>query len=626
MVQKESLPRQNNNWDLPTQFNEVISNGGKKEENLHQLISMIYSTAVDPQYWPGLLEQIYTLTSFFDTEQGEQDENVEQLGSFSDQSLLHILSPHLDQALKLSAHTDDLTRLKESSMGILDCLPVAIMLVNDQCMLRMANQQAWKLLDNGNLLHLSGKYLHAFSGPYTLKLHSLIETFLAVQQKEEDDNASRILQLRDRDSSMPASVLITAAGPFVAGKGLAAVLVASPELIEQPSSNNLRTVYGLTKAEACLTASLVQGKTLSDHAKEAGVSRHTVRNQLKSVFDKTGVSRQAELVRLVLTGPTMINSNRKACEVQRSFAAKNIHEVCKEQVIQLRDGRKMALGCYGDFSQKPVFYMHGIDGSRLQMAFDPWELKRLGLHYVIPERPGFGISDPLPGRTLLDWASDMEDAMDFYGEKRYHVAGSNAGGVFALVLGHLLPERLEKITLINCAGPPETLSFSSNYSPFWRMTMGIGRRFPAMFGPFTKILLRGILRNPRAYLDRSSKAGSASERRISATRPGDNSKLSKLIRSDTTLKDFFLSSLREATRQGVEHLAHEASLLVNDWGFILDQIHTPVTLWHGCENTMIPVQTGQYLADQLPNVKTHFLEGEGNYLILNYAEKILSVG
>jgi DNA-binding CsgD family transcriptional regulator len=58
----------------------------------------------------------------------------------------------------------------------------------------------------------------------------------------------------------------------------------------------LSMVFGLTNAEARLTAALCEGLDLYAVAANFGISRQTVRGQLKSVFAKTGARRQAELV------------------------------------------------------------------------------------------------------------------------------------------------------------------------------------------------------------------------------------------------------------------------------------------------------------------------------------------
>ena len=62
--------------------------------------------------------------------------------------------------------------------------------------------------------------------------------------------------------------------------------------------------YGLTPAEARLAIALSNGQSLRDIADQHALSKETVRTQLRTVFDKTGVHRQSELVRLVLSLPT----------------------------------------------------------------------------------------------------------------------------------------------------------------------------------------------------------------------------------------------------------------------------------------------------------------------------------
>ncbi len=47
---------------------------------------------------------------------------------------------------------------------------------------------------------------------------------------------------------------------------------------------------------------LANGQTLEELAGKLGVSLHTVRSQLKSIFAKTGAQRQPELVAMLLQG------------------------------------------------------------------------------------------------------------------------------------------------------------------------------------------------------------------------------------------------------------------------------------------------------------------------------------
>lgn len=67
-----------------------------------------------------------------------------------------------------------------------------------------------------------------------------------------------------------------------------------------PKAARLRAQFGLTKAEARLAAALADGCSPAQAASEFDVKLTTIRSQLQQIFAKTGTSRQAELVALLL--------------------------------------------------------------------------------------------------------------------------------------------------------------------------------------------------------------------------------------------------------------------------------------------------------------------------------------
>ena len=71
----------------------------------------------------------------------------------------------------------------------------------------------------------------------------------------------------------------------------------------------LHQLYRLTRTEARLVAALAEGERLEDAAQALGVTLGTGRTYLKRVFQKMGVSRQVDLMRLVLSGPTQFCSD-----------------------------------------------------------------------------------------------------------------------------------------------------------------------------------------------------------------------------------------------------------------------------------------------------------------------------
>ena len=82
----------------------------------------------------------------------------------------------------------------------------------------------------------------------------------------------------------------------------------SPELLllirdssrrQIPTPALLMDVFGVTPAEARLTLKLIDGLSLTAAAEELGISRNTARTQLSSVFSKTNLHSQTQLVKLV---------------------------------------------------------------------------------------------------------------------------------------------------------------------------------------------------------------------------------------------------------------------------------------------------------------------------------------
>jgi DNA-binding CsgD family transcriptional regulator len=76
-------------------------------------------------------------------------------------------------------------------------------------------------------------------------------------------------------------------------------LVIEPPPSRTLSINQVQAFYGLTRAEARVCVCLAAGATPSEIAERHGVGIETVRSQLKSAYQKTGMSKQSDLVWLI---------------------------------------------------------------------------------------------------------------------------------------------------------------------------------------------------------------------------------------------------------------------------------------------------------------------------------------
>jgi DNA-binding CsgD family transcriptional regulator len=81
---------------------------------------------------------------------------------------------------------------------------------------------------------------------------------------------------------------------------LAAVLIVDPDRSTAPRPDDLRSAFGLSRAQARIAARLCRGETLQAAAAGEGIATETARAHLKAAFRKTGTHRQPELIARIL--------------------------------------------------------------------------------------------------------------------------------------------------------------------------------------------------------------------------------------------------------------------------------------------------------------------------------------
>jgi pimeloyl-ACP methyl ester carboxylesterase len=63
---------------------------------------------------------------------------------------------------------------------------------------------------------------------------------------------------------------------------------------------------------------------------------------------------------------------------------------------------------------------------------------------------------------------------------------------------------------------------------------------------------------------------------------------------------------------------------VRPWGFRLDEIRIPVSLWHGTADREVSIAMGRYVASQIPGCHAEFCDGEGHLLLFPHWQEILT--
>lgn len=276
----------------------------------------------------------------------------------------------------------------------------------------------------------------------------------------------------------------------------------------------------------------------------------------------------------------------------------------REGTLRLRDGRTLAYAEWGDPAGRPVLGCHGSPSSRLERHVeDPEAYRRWGVRVVVPDRPGFGRSDPQPGRRVLDWPDDVAQLLDHLDVDRFAVLSLSGGAAYALACAHVFGPRVHAVGILGGAPPPDVPWPWPRWVP-GRVRAAAHRPYPAaLLQPvFAPIALRPAA-IPRYLQVRLNPA----DRRVIG-RPA--------------VRRILAETFTEGLRHGSGVLAEDRALLFRPWGFPLSGVRQHVDVWHGTQDWQVPAALGRMLAAMLPDCTAHWFPGEGHFLVFDHAREV----
>lgn len=216
--------------------------------------------------------------------------------------LLGALMPHLTRAMQMHRRLAPVSLLHGAAVDALDRLGTAVILLDECGRTMFVNRAAERILRARDGLQVEEGCLVAAGCQERDDLRCLILRAARTTAGQALHSGGAMSVARP-SLRRPYHVLVTPLGRRHAapdGQGAAvAVFVADPDDRAQSENDVLMRLFRLTPAEARLAAMLGTGVVLADAADALGIGRETARTQLRSVFAKTGTTRQAELVRVI---------------------------------------------------------------------------------------------------------------------------------------------------------------------------------------------------------------------------------------------------------------------------------------------------------------------------------------
>lgn len=210
-------------------------------------------------------------------------------GDFPDRDKrdFRVLLDALMQATRVYARIERASAQESALHEALDRAGLAAFVIGSTGRLVDHNQRAETMLRAGRAIRSRGGEIAAVQTPADDALRRALAVACATHQ------ASAVL-LPEPGSEHPPLVGLVL--PMTQAGAL--LLVKDPSCAALPQAMMLRQVFGLTQAEARLTEALAAGQSLEEIGEHRGISRATLRVQLRSVMSKTGARRQGELIAL----------------------------------------------------------------------------------------------------------------------------------------------------------------------------------------------------------------------------------------------------------------------------------------------------------------------------------------
>nr|WP_042184226.1 alpha/beta hydrolase [Kibdelosporangium sp. MJ126-NF4]CEL16161.1 hydrolase, alpha/beta hydrolase fold family [Kibdelosporangium sp. MJ126-NF4]CTQ94086.1 hydrolase, alpha/beta hydrolase fold family [Kibdelosporangium sp. MJ126-NF4] len=239
-----------------------------------------------------------------------------------------------------------------------------------------------------------------------------------------------------------------------------------------------------------------------------------------------------------------------------------------------------------------VFWHHGTPN----LGSPPTPLlplaESLDVRWVSYDRPAYGTSTPVPGRTVGSAAELVSVVADALGIDRFAVMGHSGGGSHAVATAAQLQDRVVAVAALATVAPFDAPGLD------WFDTMAAGSA--------------DSLRAAAAGRAVKEKYEASAEFDPDIFTPADHEALSG---TQSWLHDV----VEPAIKAGPDGLIDDDLAYVTPWGCDPTQITAPMLLLHGEEDRLIPITHSEWLASQCPTAELRRSPGDGHISVLNRA-------
>jgi pimeloyl-ACP methyl ester carboxylesterase len=275
--------------------------------------------------------------------------------------------------------------------------------------------------------------------------------------------------------------------------------------------------------------------------------------------------------------------------------------------LTLRDGRSLAWEEYGPADGLPVLQFQGTPGSRYSRHAHEDVYDRLGVRFIVFDRPGYGASSRLPGRGIAVIADDAAQLLDHLGLDSVHTSGGSGGGPHVLAFAATHADRVRAATVVVGGTPLEEEDIAGliqiNRDAWYAAREG-WQALHDLLAPLRDEVLKDPLAGFKGLME--------------AAPPSD-----KAVMEDPDWQRVLVESVTEAFRPGAEGWVDEGMALTLDWDYDVADVRCSVTWWHGDHDANAPLAPVHRLIARMHGVDLRIWTDAGHLEPYHRYEEIL---
>jgi pimeloyl-ACP methyl ester carboxylesterase len=271
------------------------------------------------------------------------------------------------------------------------------------------------------------------------------------------------------------------------------------------------------------------------------------------------------------------------------------------------DGHRVGVRRFGAVGGWPLVWCHGGLSSALDAKLLDAAGQRSGADVIAVDRPGIGHSEDWNMSSIAEWPRTVEQVADLLDLGEFAVAGWSAGGPYALACAAVLPHRVRAVATLAGMAPLEHIRHVFELRMWADLLLIPTARWS--INAATALLWLGR-KVPDRCLAREIRRTAGSRDRAA-------------FDGDAEALQWVIAAHREATVDRVRGTAADYRRFGGSWGFELNAVHQPVTVWQGEQDTLLPMNHARRLATELPNSTLRAVVSTGHYLPAVIADAVL---